>query len=239
MPAPYVRHPGRTCRVPPAGPTPFVATRQTGRARVRLRGWSRSGAARRTAWQRRAWEEVLRPVAGELAAAGAGDVGRGDPGDRRASSRPAARPRVVRGQPREHRGEHSRLRADPRARRGSRRDQPRSSDARLHPGRCATRHSAHHLDTQLPTRTRCRLGRCHEPDRRPRRRRRAASDRDRALLSVAVRVRRRSVVSRRGFLQRRARALGAEHRRHTSGDDRHDPRRRADRRRAGQSTPRV
>ena len=63
----------------------------------------------------------------------------------------------------------------------------------------------------------------------------AARGRDRTLLSVAVRVRRRGVVSRRGLLQRRARALGAEHGRDPGRDDQHDPRRRTDRR----STRRV
>ena len=54
--------------------------------------------------------------------------------------------------------------------------------------------------------------------------------------ALAVRLRRRSAVSRRGLLQRRTRALGAKHGRDASRDDRNDPRGPADRRRAGQST---
>ena len=54
---------------------------------------------------------------------------------------------------------------------------------------------------------------------------------------MAVRVRRRGAVSRRGLLQRRARALGAEHGRDARRDDRHDPGRRTDRRRTGESAP--
>ena len=102
---------------------------------------------------------------------------------------------------------------------------------------CAPRHPADDLDAQLPARARRGLGRGRGPDRRARGRPGSASDRDRALLSVAVRVRRRGAVSRRGLLQRRARALGAEHRRDPRRDDRHDPGRRTDRRRTGKSTP--
>ena len=197
--------------------------------------WSRA----RDGVQRRAWEQVLRPVAAELAAGAAGDVGRGDRGDRRATCDLLPDPESF--EANRASTEASILGfaqileqgADPAA------ASLGAATLAYTQGGCATRHPADDLDAQLPARARRRLGRGRSPDRGARERLGAASDRDRALLSVAVRVRRRGAVSRRGLLQRRARALGAEHCRDPRRDDRDDPGRRPDRRRTGESTPRL
>ena len=75
------------------------------------------------------------------------------------------------------------------------------------------------------------------PDRRARGGPGSTRDRDRDLLCVAVRLRRRGVGSCRGLLQRGARALGPEHGRDPRRDDRHDPGGCSDRQRAGRSAP--
>ena len=168
------------------------------------------------------------------------DVGRRSRGDRRAASRPASRRRSPFEANRASTEasilgfaqilEHG---ADPAA------TSLGAATLAYTQGRRAARHPADDLDPQLPARARRRVGTGHAADRRARGRPGAASDRDRALLSVAVRVRRRGAAACRGLLQRRARALGAEHaatRAETietilAGD--------ADRRRAGESTPRL
>ena len=76
--------------------------------------------------------------------------------------------RVVRGQPRQQRGEHPRVRAHPGAGRQPGRDEPRRSDARLHEGGRTARRPADYVDPQPPARARRRLGGDHAADRRAR-----------------------------------------------------------------------